>query len=171
MSIKLFKNLLVFSIIIVTSGVIFAQSKRLAGDWVVDIGGEINETFVTNDSNSSFGLICITKCLWYVDFQKKCDDGEKYIALMADGDASSAVSLRCVIIKNRYILIIDDFDKVQAATLRSSNIGFAVSTDSGRFHVSRFSLRGSKEAQTQVFKSAAESNKKPKSSGFRDQSL
>ncbi len=148
-----------------------AQSKKFVGDWVVDIGGDINEAFVTNDSNSSFGVFCISKCLWYVDFQKKCDDGEKYIALMADGDASTAISLRCVTIKNRYILILDDFDKVQAVTLRSSNVGFAVSTDSGRFHVSRFSLRGSKEAQAQVFKAAAEANKKPKASGFKDQSL
>ncbi len=167
---KKFLGIFFFTIALVSSSTI-AQSKKYVGDWIVDTGGEINEAFVTNDSNSSFGVICISKCLWYVDFQKKCDDGEKYIALMADGDASTAISLRCVTIKNRYILILDDFDKVQAVTLRSSNVGFAVSTDSGRFHVSRFSLRGSKEAQAQVFKAAAEANKKPKASGFKDQSL
>lgn len=145
----------------------FAQGKQFSGDWITDIGGSYNEAFVTNDSKSSFGVICLDQCLWYVDFQKSCDDGDKYSALMADGESAGSVGLSCLKIGKRFILILDNFDMVQSATLRSNNIGFAIALTGGKFHVSRFSLRGAKTAQERVFNAAA-GKPSGKSTGNRD---
>jgi len=145
----------------------YAQTKQFSGDWITDIGGGSDEAYVTNDSKSSFGLICIDTCLWYVDFQKTCEDGDKYTALMADGSAAGAIGLSCLKLGKRYILILDDFDMVQKATLRSENIGFSIALQGGKFHVSRFSLRGAKTAQERVA-SAASGRKAGKSTGYKD---
>jgi hypothetical protein len=64
-------------------------------------------------------------------------------------------------------LILDNFDMVQSATLRSNNIGFAIALTGGKFHVSRFSLRGAKTAQERVFNAAA-GKPSGKSTGNRD---
>jgi hypothetical protein len=147
-----------------------AQNKQFSGDWITDTGGSYNEAWVTNDSKSSFGLICSDKCLWYVDFQKTCEDGDKYNALMADGDSAGGVGLTCLKMGKRFILILDDFDMVQKATLRSENIGFAIALQGGKFHVSRFSLKGAKVAQERVA-NAAVSKPSGKSTGYKDMKI
>ncbi|QWE23298.1 hypothetical protein FD975_03570 [Polynucleobacter sp. AP-Jannik-300A-C4] len=162
----LFAVFAIFSLLI--SAQSNAQTKQFSGDWITDIGGGYDEAYVTNDSKSSFGLICMDSCLWYVDFQKTCDDGDKYTALMADGSSAGAVELSCLKIGKRYILILNDFDMVQKATLRSENIGFSIALQGGKFHVSRFSLRGVKTAQERVFKAAASGRPSGKSTGYKD---
>jgi hypothetical protein len=161
-----FKKLLLIGLFFFSLGA-NAQVKQFSGDWITSIGGGYDEAYVTNDSKSAFGLICMDTCLWYVDFQKSCDDGDKYTALMADGSSAGAVGLSCLKIGKRYILILDNFDMVQKATLRSENIGFSIALQGGKFHVSRFSLRGAKTAQERVANAASE-QKSGKSTGYKD---
>jgi len=144
-----------------------AQIKQFSGDWITDTGGAYNEAYVINDSKSMFGMICLDQCLWYVDFQKTCDDGDKYTALIADGDSAGAIGLTCLKINKRHVLILDDFDMVQKATLRSENIGFSIALQGGKFHVSRFSLKGAKTAQERVVNAAA-GRPSGKSTGYKD---
>lgn len=166
---NLYKKLLLSGLLFFSIGA-HAQVKQFSGDWITDIGGTFNEAFVTNDSKSSFGLICSDQCLWYVDFQKACDDGDKYTALMADGESASAVKLTCLKMGKRFFMIVNDFDLVQKVTLRSNNVGFSIALEGGRFHVSRFSLRGAIAAQERVFKAAA-NRPSGKSTGNRDLNL
>jgi hypothetical protein len=163
--------LIIFSLsIFAISNSASAQKRQFVGDWITDIDGEINEAYVANDSKSIFGLICIDKCLWYVDFQRACEDGDKYTALMAHANSAGAIELTCLKYEKRHILILNDFTKVQNATLESDNLGFAIALQSGRFHVSRFSMKGARAAQERVV-NASLGKQRGKSSGFKDQSL
>jgi len=100
----------------------------------------------------------------------KCNDGDKYSALMSSNAGASAVTLNCLVLKDRFINFIEPFDDVTGHIKDSDNIGFAIALKSGRFNVSRFSLKGSESAIQRVLKEAVRQNKS-KNTGFRNQEL
>jgi hypothetical protein len=126
--------------------------KQFSGDWITSVEGGIGEAYTYNASNSIFGVMCIENCVFYVDFQKDCVDGEEYSSLVSSDAGAKTFEMKCFHLGKRRFLSINDFDAIQTITLKSKSIGFAIALPDSKFHVSRFSLNGSKDAQLKVLK-------------------
>lgn len=133
--------------------------KQFSGDWITSFEGGIGEAYTYNSSNSIFGVMCGEKCVFYVDFQKDCTDGEGYSSLVSSEAGATTLDMKCIHLGKRRILSINDFDSIQSLSIKSKSIGFAIALPDSKFHVSRFSLVGSKEAQLRVYKSATDNQK------------
>jgi hypothetical protein len=151
------------------SGLSFAQSMKHS-DWNSSVKNGYVEAYTFNESNSAFGVLCMEKCVYYVDMKIKCTDGDKYSALMATTTGASSVKLNCLVLKDRFVNIIEPFDDVTEHIKDSENIGFAIALKSGKFNVSRFSLNGSIPAISRVVTEAVK-QKDQKDTGYRNQQL
>lgn len=158
------KALVIFTVCLALISNVEAR-KEFSGDWITDISSGIGEAYVTNSSNSLFGLLCMEQCVWYVDFQKKCDDGDKYTALISSDIGATSVDMKCIHLGKRPLMTLNDFDTIQRITLQAKSIGFAIALPDSKFHVSRFSLNGAGDAQLKVVNSLVKSKK---SNDYRD---
>ena len=121
------------------------------GDWWLTIQASPNivETFTSNGSNSTFGLICGTSCTFYLDTNTQCDEGEAVPMLVNSQSGSTYTIAKCEILSNgsitRYLSSFTDKNIVTAISA-GNVIGFAIPLINGEFKVVRFSLNGAAAA-------------------------
>lgn len=147
----------------------YAQKTRHQ-DWNSTVRNGFYEAYTFNESDSSFGLFCMEKCFYYVNMNVKCKEGDKYSALLATSNGSISVTLNCFALKERWISLIEPFDDVGVMIKGAETVGFAIALKSGKFNVSRFSLKGAQKAMETILIEAVKNNEK-KQSGFKNQQL
>ncbi|MDE2342708.1 MAG: hypothetical protein KGL63_04845 [Betaproteobacteria bacterium] len=121
------------------------------GDWwlTVQASSSLVETFTSNGSNSTFGLICGASCTFYLDTHTQCDEGEAIPMLVNSQSGSTYTVAKCEILTRgpitRYVSAFPDKDIVTAISA-GNVIGFAIPLVNGEFKVVRFSLNGAAAA-------------------------
>jgi hypothetical protein len=128
--------------------------------------GDFAIVSTTNESGSAFGMVCGTTCVWFVNFQKHCEAGHDYPAMVNAAGGAYAIQLRCYHLDQRWLLTFAVDDDSVDTIKKGGEIGFAFPLDSGQFGVSRFSLAGGQGATLKAINIAIE--KKKNQSGLRD---
>lgn len=146
------------------------------GDWKSSTTNTVSEAFTGNDSGSVFGFICINNeaCGFYLNTGTACEEDAEYPVLINGLGGSLYMPTNCTVLEDdngkvRHFLMIDDEAGLLTKTVQDSGqIGFAIPLTSGRFAVSRFSLRGSTAAMKRVLlEQEALAKKGDKKSGTR----
>jgi len=145
------------------------RSNRITyGAWAVENVQAFSAAYTHNESDSVFGMMCGTNCVVYVNAHIPCTEGHTYPVMINSPVGASNLSMRCVPIEGRYVLVTpldDDFVQIFSAT--AGEVGFAIPLASGRFAVSRYSLSGALEA-TAAAASEAHRRRDAGQSGLRD---
>lgn len=124
------------------------QERVLAnyGPWRVSEREGYLAAYTTNESGSTFGMLCGTTCTFYLAIQLQCNHGEQYPAMLNSSEGAHPLRLRCVMIDGVPVMSTDSTDPFISIVTEGQEVGFAVPLQSGRFGVSRFSMRGAYEA-------------------------
>jgi hypothetical protein len=125
--------------------------RENSGDWWISISENdgYTEAFTANESGSTFGLVCLTnidRCFFYISPQTTCNDGSASIVLINSDAGALSSKVTCTKLGDNFYSMIEDFDNVQSAIIKSNNIGIALPMESGLFKVVRFSLIGANAA-------------------------
>jgi hypothetical protein len=152
----------------------FAQlHNQRIGDWAVDISGTYSEAYTSNSSGSSFGLLCIDSCTFYLDSGIQCTENAKTPFLVNADSGSTFVISSCIHFPQngrvRYVNSIQDKDVVTAIA-SGQIIGFAIPLESGDFKVVRFSLNGALQTTALAVK-GLEARPKSRNAILRDKTM
>lgn len=149
-------------------------AERRFGDWTVGVmaKGEGAYAATVNDSGGLLGLYCYREqeqCVWLLANDLQCQDESRYPVLVNSDAGAFSTVIVCMKLRDRPRYAFADFDEIDGAVLKADWLGLAFPLESGKFSVSRFSLKGSKDAVTflRKFMDAAIE----KAQGTRDQSL
>jgi hypothetical protein len=116
------------------------------GAWTVSNMGDFTIAGTTNESGSAFGAVCGKDCVWFVNFRTECKVGDSYPAMINSPAGAYAIQLRCYYLDHRWLLTHAMSDSSVDTIAKGGEICFAFPFESGKFGVSRFSLRGGAEA-------------------------
>ena len=138
------------------------------GNWKVSDMGDFSIASTLNDSQSAFGMVCGKTCVWFVNFQKECENGQDYPAMINTPGGAYAIQLRCYHLDDRALLTFSIDAKNDAnAMAKGGEIGFAFPLQSGKFGVSRFSLTGGAAATSKAITLATQ-KREQNQEGVRD---
>jgi hypothetical protein len=126
--------------------IIITPTSPSFGSWRTSDEGDYTEAYTGNESGSTFGILCGKTCIFYVDMQTTCNDGEAYPAMVNSQAGAVTVSLKCHKLDRRFVLSSDSTNSYIDILKKGGEIGFAVPLQSGMFGVSRFSLDGGAQA-------------------------
>ena len=137
-----------------------ASAQQFFGDWAVERNRELVVAITRNTSESAFGYACnrsSNECLFFfMPDRLKCNEGGRYALLVNGGNESTARSTVCRKLSwqdgQQYANVIDGSDALrkQLANANESTIGIARGTGADGFSVSKFSMRGFREAFDRV---------------------
>lgn len=137
-----------------------ASAQQFYGDWAVERNRELVVAITRNTSESSFGYACnrsSNECLFFfMPDRLKCNEGGRYALLVNGGNESSARSTVCRTLSwqdgQQFANVIEGTEALrkQLANANESTIGIARGTGVDGFSVSKFSLRGFREAFDRV---------------------
>lgn len=116
------------------------------GRWSATDFGDYTIARTENESGSVFGMLCGTSCVYFVNFQKDCDAGDKYPAMINGPLGAFPITLSCYHIEKLRVLTFQVEDNAINMLADKGEIGFAIPLGDGKFGVSRFSLQGGLEA-------------------------
>lgn len=140
------------------------------GDWVADVNGDYRESFTSNDSGSSIGVLCggnTEACIAYLRSNTVCAEGAKQVALVNLQSGAFPIEMICAKIEidsqSEFVSFLGDYGTMRGAMLRNNDIGIALPMQDGQFKVLRFSLRGASQAIEAVEKPPVSRSK------YRDQ--
>lgn len=141
------------------------------GKWSSSDVGDHTVAYTENDSGSTFGILCGTSCVFYVNFHVDCTDREIYPAMINGPAGASSINLRCVHVKHNgglhHVLATEAADAYFDMLKAGGEFGIAVPLASGKFNVSRFSLTGGLRAVATAV-TAADERQKTAQHGLRD---
>ena len=132
-------------------------------DWVVSNDPEITIGLTKNTSESSFGMVCLEDCSWFVDFNLECQEDTTYPAMVAAGGVVYPLKLECLIVGDSYLLIYNVTAMPMAAVSGQGQLAFVIGNKDGSFNVSRFSLAGAPPALAKTMTLAVERGKRKQS--------
>ena len=137
-----------------------AGAQQFFGDWAVERNRELVVAITRNTSESAFGYACnrtSNECLFFfMPDRLKCNEGGRYALLVNGGNESSARSTVCRRLSwqdgQQFANVIDGSDAMrkQLANANESTIGIARGTGTDNFSISKFSMRGFREAFDRV---------------------
>ena len=137
-----------------------AGAQQFFGDWAVERNRELVVAITRNTSESAFGYACnrsSNECLFFfMPDRLKCNEGGRYALLVNGGNESSARSTVCRRLSwqdgQQFANVIDGSDALrkQLANANESTIGIARGTGMDNFSISKFSMRGFREAFDRV---------------------
>lgn len=137
-----------------------AGAQQFFGDWAVERNRELVVAITRNTSESAFGYACnrtSNECLFFfMPDRLKCNEGGRYALLVNGGNESSARSTVCRRLSwqdgQQFANVIDGSDALrkQLANANESTIGIARGTGTDNFSISKFSMRGFREAFDRV---------------------
>ena len=138
--------LLVWALPVLAAFPLLCAAQAQFGDWVASKSNNILEAYTAIESGSQFGILCMEKCVWYLDAQTKCVEHHEYPVLINAEAGADYLSMRCFTLqyegRTRYVYIFEEFDKIKNAASLGAQIGFAMPLEGSKFTVSRFSLSG-----------------------------
>ena len=137
-----------------------ASAQQYFGDWAVERNRELVVAITRNTSESAFGYACnraSNECLFFfMPDRLKCNEGGRYALLVNGGNESTARSTVCRKLSwqdgQQFANVIDGSDALrkQLANANESTIGIARGTGADGFSISKFSMRGFREAFDRV---------------------
>jgi hypothetical protein len=144
------------------------------GAWTVGITSDQEGLFAatTNDSGGLIGMYCFKEsrqCFWILTNDIRCKDDSKYPVLVNSDSGALSTEIVCSNLGKQPRYLFGHYEQIEEAVLNSEWIGIAFPLASGKFAVSRFQLKGAKEAVAFVEK-AMKAVLEP-ASGTRDQTL
>lgn len=137
-----------------------ASAQQFFGDWAVERNRELVVAITRNTSESAFGYACnrtTNECLFFfMPDQLKCNEGGRYALLVNGGNESTARSTVCRRLGwqdgQQFANVLEGSEALrkQLANANESTIGIARGTGADGFSVSKFSMRGFREAFDRV---------------------
>ena len=137
-----------------------ASAQQYFGDWAVERNRELVVAITRNTSESAFGYACnrvSNECLFFfMPDRLKCYEGGRYALLVNGGNESTARSTICRKLSwqddHQFANVIDGADTLrkQLTNTNESTIGIARGTGTDGFSISKFSMRGFREAFDRV---------------------
>jgi hypothetical protein len=132
-------------------------STKKFGAWTVGSTTDKDGVFAatTNDSGGLLGLYCskeTKRCLWLLTNDIRCKDESRYPVLVNSDSGALSTEIVCSNLGSQPRYAFGDYDQIASAILKSEWVGIAFPLESGKFAVSRFSLRGAKDAVAVVEK-------------------
>jgi len=134
--------LLVFLLLV---GPLYASAETI-GDWNTVLAKQFSESFTSNSSGSSLGILCANKngkCFLYLDPKLQCTEKAVQPILLNSASGAYATTSSCIHLANRQILVLAHFDMLVKMIEENNSIGIALPLAGGQFKAARFSLRGS----------------------------
>jgi hypothetical protein len=135
------------------------------GDWVWNIDDpEMQMAGTTNDDGHALMQFCYPEsgnCLYAVGFDTQCTEGNSYPALVNADSGAAAIRFRYggKLEDGTSLMLLEDFDQIDALIRKSNRIGFALPMEGDAFKAVRFSLRGSSDALDAMRKVAERASK------------
>lgn len=120
-----------------------------SGDWAWNVDDpETHWAATGNDAGQMLGQFCYPEkgsCLYAVGFDTTCDEGDSYPALVNSDAGTANITLKCGgdLEDGANLMLVEDFDQLDALIRKSKRIGFALPMQGDEFKAVRFSLRGS----------------------------
>jgi hypothetical protein len=141
------------------------------GDWEVLPSSDLTIASTQNASGSAFGVLCMSTCAAFFNFQTTCEQGDEYPALINSAAGSASVELKCTMYQGRHLMLMPLNDKILDSMSIGGELGVAFPLQSGRFQVARFSLTGSLRAADRALAYAKSRGQVDQSKGLRDYTL
>jgi len=149
---------LLFAVAILAAAVpAFAQRF---GDWQVDRNRELTIAVTQNESDSVLGYACArgtSRCTYfYMPDRLNCKEGGRYTLLLNGGRESSARSTTCTRLDwrdgHQFANVLDYSDALRNQLLNADGgtLGIARGTGADGFTISKFSMRGFRDAFERV---------------------
>jgi len=161
-------QLLLFIALLTVTISAFSKQVFRSKDWTVVYESNYQEAFTSNKSRSSIGVFCVvssSNCFYYLETRLRCKKKEEIPALISADIGAYSDTLICTPIRTKrgvkYVYVFSNYNVIMRALVKGMRIGVVVPTETGRFKVSRFSLRGSQNA---INAARTIKNKRPKSS-------
>jgi hypothetical protein len=135
------------------------------GDWAWNIDDpEMQMAGTTNEDGHVLTQLCYPesgKCIYAVGFDTNCTEGNSYPALVNADSGAAAIQFRRggKLEDGTSLMLVEDFDQIDALIRKSSRIGFALPMEGDAFKAVRFSLRGSSDALDAMRKVAERASK------------
>lgn len=141
------------------------------GDWYVYRRGSTYLASTTNASQSAFGVVCGTECVFFFNPVLACNDSAKIPVLINSPAGAFPATLTCRKTGDRNLLSAPIDTTLLDAMEIGGELGVALPMESGQFKVTRFSLTGSIRATLRAYSLSASGQKNPGEKGLRDQTL
>ncbi|RED15852.1 hypothetical protein [Parasphingopyxis lamellibrachiae] len=118
------------------------------GAWTVESTNQNNIALAstTNDTGSSFGVLCSDDCLVVIQFETTCDDGMTVPMLVNTGNDVFAPEFVCIENDDDPIWATEYSEAMVGMFEQDSIVSFANGLTDGEYYISRFLLDGSAEA-------------------------
>lgn len=118
------------------------------GAWTVESTNQNNIALAstTNDTGSSFGVLCSDDCLVVIQFETTCDDGMTVPMLVNTGNDVFAPEFVCIENDGDPIWATEYSEAMAGMFEQDSMVSFANGLTDGEYYISRFLLDGSAEA-------------------------
>jgi hypothetical protein len=126
------------------------------GYWTVESTDQNNLVLAstTNDTGSSFGVLCSDDCLVVVQFDTTCDNGMTVPMLVNTGNNVFAPEFICIENDGDPIWATEYTETMVEMFEQDSFVSFANGLTDGEYYISRFLLEGSAEAVAEAIRLA-----------------
>lgn len=127
------------------------------GYWAVESVDESNSVVLastTNDTGSSFGVLCSDDCLVVIQFDTTCDNGMTVPMLVNTGNNVFAPEFICIENDGDPIWATEFSEAMVEMFEQDSFVSFANGLTDGEYYISRFLLEGSAEAVAEAIRLA-----------------
>jgi hypothetical protein len=126
------------------------------GYWTVESTDQNNLVLAstTNDTGSSFGVLCSDDCLVVIQFDTTCDNGMTVPMLVNTGNNVFAPEFICIENDGDPIWATEYTETLVEMFEQDSFVSFANGLTDGEYYISRFLLEGSAEAVAEAIRLA-----------------
>jgi hypothetical protein len=126
------------------------------GYWTVESTDQNNLVLAstTNDTGSSFGVLCSDDCLVVIQFDTTCDNGMTVPMLVNTGNNVFAPEFICIENDGDPIWATEYTETMVEMFEQDSFVSFANGLTDGEYYISRFLLEGSAEAVAEAIRLA-----------------
>ena len=145
--------LFLFIALLTVSICAFSKEVFRSKDWTVVYESSYQEAYTSNKSRSSIGVFCVvssSNCFYYLETKLRCKKKEEIPALISADIGAYSDTLICTPIRTKrgvkYVYVFSNYNVIMKALIKGIRIGVVIPTETGQFKVSRFSLRGSRNA-------------------------
>lgn len=130
-------------VLIAVSLIFSAYTWASANEWKIEENDSLTVASVANDDGNHFGLYCQKKsCNYVIIVDVKCEDGEKYPALINSDVGAQSVNLICgyETSNSNYVYFFEDFSTISNVTMKGSILSIVFPMGDNTFQVERFDL-------------------------------
>lgn len=121
------------------------QTKRapiIVGDWAIEDRGTYVGAYTLSAEEYAFGVLCGESCVSYFTTHDSCTVGGVYPALIATSGTASAISARCLLVEDTYVLTFAFDEQMVDAFEVGGKLKVAYGKAGGEIGITAYSLTG-----------------------------